>query len=246
MLIKSLQGTAKREVFVEKVVGIIDMGDSLFRRYMSSKYVWCLKKAGAQVCVLEKTSNEEILQKYIEKCDGFLFPGGADIEPALYKTTRTALCGEPNKERDDMEFIFSKMVIESGKPVLFVCRGMQMLNVSLGGTLFQDIKTIQKDKHSDFLKRGKFVHNIEIVEGTRLYDIFRSKTVGVNSIHHQAVDRIGEGLVVSAKSLDGFVEAIEIPEYKFCVGVQWHPEHLGKKDEKSMRLFKSFVDSIKN
>ena len=135
--------------------------------------------------------------------------------------------------------------MKTGKPVLCICRGFQLLNVANGGTLHQDIADIKKCSHSDFLKRAKPIHKVSINENTKLYEIFGKAETGVNSLHHQAVEKAGENLIVSAVSEDGFVEALELKDHNFCIGVQWHPEHMSKKDALQQNLFNQFVSACK-
>lgn len=116
------------------------MGTSLPRRYMQSKYTQCLKNAGAQVNILEPVPTDEAIQRYLAECDGFLFPGGADISPGLYAQTPQPGCGKPNPVRDRFELPLLIAALDAGKSVLCICRGMQLLNVARGGSLLQDIK----------------------------------------------------------------------------------------------------------
>lgn len=227
---------------MKPVIAIPQMGTSLFRKYMKSKYVYSLKCAGAEVCWIELDD----LQKAVEEtltCDGLLLPGGADIEPAMYGQTRDPKCGTPNTLRDTAEPLIFHAFVKTGKPILGICRGMQMLNVCLGGTMLQDISAQQVCKHSDFAARARSTHNCTIEENTRLFTILENKEIAVNSMHHQAVDKPGDGLIVSAISSDGFTEAVELPGHPFCLGVQWHPEHMYRRDKIQRKLFQAFVDA---
>ena len=221
-------------------VAIPQMGTDLFRRYMKSKYVRSLERAGATVRWIELEDTEKAIKEALE-CDGLLLPGGADIEPALYGREREEKCGKPNTIRDKNEVLIFRAFKETKKPVLCICRGFQLLNILCGGTLYQDIADIRKCSHSDFLRRAKAVHKVSVSEGSVLYNIFGKNEVGVNSLHHQAIESVGENLIASAVSEDGFVEAAELMEHPFCLGVQWHPEHMSKKDPLQQRLFDEFV-----
>lgn len=223
---------------MKTVIAIPQMGTDLFRKYMQSKYVKSLERAGAEVRWLELGENTEA---QAAECDGLLLPGGADIEPSLYGRERQEKCGKPNPLRDRAELPLYLDFVKTGKPILCICRGFQLLNVINGGTLHQDIADIKRCNHSDFLKRAKAVHSVTVTEGTRLHGIFGRKDVGVNSLHHQAAENIGEGLTVSAVSEDGFVEALELTDHPFCIGVQWHPEHMSQSDPLQQRLFDEFV-----
>ena len=143
-----------------------------------------------------------------------------------------------------MHCLFNSFV-KTGKPILGICRGFQLINVACGGTLHQDIANIKKCSHSDFLKRAKPIHNVTVTENTLLYKIFGQNEVGVNSLHHQAVENVGENLIVSSVSEDGFVEGLELNKHPFCVAVQWHPEHMSKTYSLQQKLFNEFVKSCK-
>ena len=221
-------------------VAIPQMGTDLFRKYMKSKYVKSLDRAGAQVRWIELDNTEKAVSEALE-CDGLLLPGGADIEPALYGRKREEKCGKPNELRDKNEFVIYNTFVKTNKPVLCICRGFQLLNVACKGTLYQDIEEIQKCKHSDFFKRAKTAHTVTVNENTRLFEIFGKNLVGVNSLHHQAVENVGENLTVSAVSSDGFVEALELNNHPFCIAVQWHPEHMSKNDLLQQKLFNEFI-----
>ena len=223
-------------------IAIPQMGTDLFRKYMKSKYVKSIERAGAKVRWIELDENAV---SNALACDGLLLPGGADIEPSLYGKEREEKCGKPNELRDKYEFHIYNAFIKTKKPVLCICRGFQLLNVTNGGTLYQDIADIKKCSHSDFLKRAKAIHNVTVNEGTALSEIFGNTQVGVNSLHHQAIDEVGKNLVISAVSEDGFVEAIELAEHPFCIGVQWHPEHMSRNDSLQQELFNKFIEKCK-
>lgn len=229
---------------MKTVIAVPQMGSDLFRKYMKSKYVKSLERTGAEVRWIELEDIEKASKEALE-CDGLLLPGGADIEPSLYGRERQEKCGKPNELRDRAEFPIYLAFVKTGKPIFCICRGFQLLNVINGGTLHQDIAEIKKCNHSDFLKRATAVHGVTVTEGTKLYGIFGRKDVGVNSLHHQAVETVGENLTVSAISEDGFIEAVELKDHPFCVGVQWHPEHMSKKDSLQQKLFDEFIKSCR-
>ena len=221
-------------------IAIPQMGTDLFRKYMKSKYVKSLERAGAAVRWIELEDTDKAVAEALA-CDGLLLPGGADIEPALYGREREEKCGKPNELRDKNEFAIFAAFVKTGKPILCICRGFQLLNVACGGTLYQDIADIKKCNHSDFFKRAKPVHNVTVTENTRLFEAFGKNVVGVNSLHHQAVESVGENLTVSAISEDGFIEAVELNDHPFCVAVQWHPEHMSKTHPLQQNLFNQFI-----
>lgn len=228
------------------MIGVPLMGTSFLRKYMQNKYTQCLKNAGATVKILEPIPGSAAIDRYLAECDGFLFPGGADIAPNLYGQDPQPGCGEPNPVRDQFEFPLLNAVLEADRSILCICRGMQLLNVVRGGSLLQDIKPIQKYNHADFSHRAKFTHPVELKKGSLIAGIFGARTIQVNSLHHQAVDRLGDGLVATARSPEGLLEAIEFVDRKgFALGVQWHPEHMAAKDPSQQLIFERFVNACK-
>ncbi len=226
------------------VIAMPQMGNSLFRKYMKSKYVQSIARAGGEVSWIELEDPSGAARKAAE-CDGLLLPGGADVAPELYGEDRSEKCGKPNVLRDAAEPAILREFMKTGKPILAICRGIQIVNVFFGGTLFQDIKDRQQSRHSDFLNRARGTHPVEISRTSKLYEIVQNAQITVNSIHHQAVKTIGKGLVPTAKSPDGFIEALEKPDYGFLVAVQWHPEHLSQKDALQQALFDAFIAACK-
>ncbi len=225
------------------IIAMPEMGNSLFRKYMKSKYIASLERAGAKVKIIP-LEDADAAAKQAVKCDGLLLPGGADINPALYGQSPSEKCGKPNAVRDGAEPKILNEFLKTGKPVLAICRGIQLLNVCLGGTLIQDIKDTQKSKHMDFLSRAHSCHKIAVTKGTKLFDIFKEEEVKVNSLHHQVIDRLGKNLTVSAVSDDGFIEAVELSDYGWCIGVQWHPEHMSRKSRQQQAIFDAFVKEV--
>ena len=226
-------------------IAMPQMGEDLFRKYMKSKYVSSIKRADGEVVWIDIENDEKATENAL-RCDGLLLPGGADVNPALYGQVKDEKCGAPNEKRDNAEPKMLKAFLDAGRPVLAICRGIQIMNVTLGGTLIQDIKDMQKDKHMSFFTRGSHIHNIKIEKDSILFDVFKSERIPVNSMHHQAIDKVADRLKVTAMSEDGFVEAVEIEDYPFCVGVQWHPEHMSKNNAKQQALFNAFVEKCKN
>lgn len=229
---------------MKPVIAIPQPGHDLFRQYMKSKYAFSLWRAGAKVRWIEIQDTEKAIAQMM-RCDGMLLTGGGDIDPKYYGQPRHEKCGEPNALRDAAEFAMLKAFLPTGKPIFGICRGEQVLNVALGGTMLQDISEIQKASHSGFKKRAQCVHSVTIQEGTLVHAIAKTTSLPVNSMHHQAADVPGEGLVVSARSEDGFVEALELPGHPFCLGLQWHPEHLSAKDKLQQSFFDAFVDACR-
>ena len=144
-----------------------------------------------------------------------------------------------------MELSLLPLVMAAKKPVLGICRGIQLLNVGLGGTLYQDIPSqVTREfpiAHKQPFHYVSFSHRVAITPGTRLHTICQADSIGVNSSHHQAIKALANGLVATGKTSDGLIEAVEMPDYPFFVGVQWHPEYLWPEDAAAERLFTFFV-----
>lgn len=229
---------------MKPVIAIPQMGNDLFRKYMKSKYQKSLERAGADVKWIELDDIEKAVAEALS-CDGLLLPGGADINPKMYGEEKSEKCGTPNETRDNAEPVIFREFLKTNKPILAICRGIQLINVCNDGTLFQDIKDEQKCKHMDFFSRAGSIHTVSIDKNSMLYGILESDKINVNSMHHQAINKVGEGFIVSAQSEDGFTEAIELQNHPFCIGVQWHPEHMSKKSAEQRKIFSFFVSACK-
>ncbi len=204
-----------------------------------SKYMESLARAGAGMRWVELSDPEQTVQDALT-CDGLLLPGGGDMDPKFYGQARIPACGEPNLLRDAAEPLLLRAFLAADKPVLGICRGIQVMNAVLGGDLYQDIKPFEHLPHNDLWTK---VHTVTVRRGTLLSRILGQDTVLVNSQHHQAVDRVAPGFTLAALSEDGIVEAIEKPDARFCLGVQWHPEWLSDADPAMQSLFDAFVNA---
>ena len=204
-----------------------------------SKYIESLARAGAEMRWVELSDPEQAVQDALT-CDGLLLPGGGDMDPKFYGQARIPACGEPNLLRDAAEPLLLRAFLAADKPVLGICRGIQVMNAVLGGDLYQDIKPFEHLPHNDHWAK---VHTVTVRRGTLLSRILGQDTVLVNSQHHQAVDRVAPGFTLAALSEDGIVEAIEKPDAGFCLGVQWHPEWLSDADPAMQGLFDAFVNA---
>ena len=204
-----------------------------------SKYIESLARAGAGMRWVELSDPEQAVQDALT-CDGLLLPGGGDMDPKFYGQARIPACGEPNLLRDAAEPLLLRAFLAADKPVLGICRGIQVMNAVLGGDLYQDIKPFEHLPHNGHWAK---VHTVTVRRGTLLSRILGQDTVLVNSQHHQAVDQVAPGFTLAALSEDGIVEAIEKPDAGFCLGVQWHPEWLSDADPAMQGLFDAFVNA---
>lgn len=218
---------------------------------MSQRYVDVLVRAGATpwlVPLLE--GNEATLRQIYERLDGLFLPGGVDMHPSTYGEEPTPLCGHTDAARDWTELLFVRWALGDGKPVLAVCRGAQVLNVAVGGSLYQDVGAQHPDaiKHDHFplngRRRDELAHEVEIAPGSRLHRLLGAETLPVNSMHHQGIARLAPGLRAVATSPDGLIEGVEGGSNgQFVLGVQWHPEDLIDVDPRMRRLFDAFLDA---
>ena len=185
---------------------------------------------------------KNLIKQYVELCDGFIFPGGEyDIDPSYYNAERDPKTSISKNIRTNFEISLMRAVLKNNKPMLGVCAGEQLLNIILGGTLYQDINSsIKTDiEHRPGEETEKNRHYISIEKGSLLYKIVGKDSYKINSHHHQAVRKVGTGLRVSAVAPDGVIEAIEHPKYNFCLGVEWHPEY--EKNKEDSKIIKALV-----
>lgn len=225
------------------LVPLVDTGrESL---WMLPGYMDGIREAGGLPIMLPLDDEESDVAQMAAMCDGILFTGGHDVSPELYDETDEGLCGEIIPARDAMETKLLKAALEKDMAVLGICRGLQFLNVSLGGTLFQDIPA-QCPSEVDHHQPAPYhlpIHPVTV--SGPLAEAVGAEKLMVNSCHHQAIRDLAPGLEVMAQAPDGLVEAIRLPGKKFVWAVQWHPEFMQKADEPSKAIFRSFVDGCK-
>ncbi len=209
-------------------------------------YSEAVRRSGALPVILPMTDDEETLLGFFDNVAGVVFTGGADVSPSLYGQETLPVCGATEPLRDSMEMFLLRRCLETGKPFLAICRGFELFNIALGGTLYQDIETQRPESlfHPCYDTPAEQVHDVSIVPGTQLMDIEQAETVRVNSRHHQGVCDVGSGLIISARASDGLVEGLELPGHPFAVGVQWHPETLSSFAPEAQRIFNAFTDAV--
>lgn len=233
---------------MKPLIGVVSLYDEKKESFwMLPGYVQGLEQAGAAPLMLPLTENREELSRFAGICDGFLFPGGHDVDPSLYGTEKSALCGDLCPERDGMERLFFPMALETGKPLLGICRGIQLFNVMLGGTLYQDLPTERPGpvEHHGQPPYDQVIHTVAIEPDSPLFQAVETVQMGVNSYHHQGIKDLGKGLRAAAWSDDGLIEAVFLPEHPFALAVQWHPEFSYRTDENSRKILKKFVEACK-
>jgi putative glutamine amidotransferase len=189
--------------------------------------------------------NPEMTLETLPLCDGIILSGGEDVDPQCYGQDPHPQLGPTFPERDSVEIAIVNYAIEHNIPLLAICRGVQILNVALGGTLIQDIPSQIKEpiKHGQIVDRSRDTHWVTICKGSKLFQIIGNDRVRVNSLHHQALDIISNDLHVVAQSSDGIIEAVEYirEPTTFTVGVQWHPESMASTNIHMNNLFAEFI-----
>jgi len=209
-------------------------------------YMRGLEEAGVVPIILPLTDSEATLKRTVGIVDGFLFTGGQDVDPKRYGEEKSDRCGEICDVRDRMEtYLFREGVLSQNMPALGICRGIQFINVVLGGSLYQDIPTELSGALEHSMKPPYDVpaHAVSVLPDSPLYQLVGKERLDVNSCHHQGIKKLGDGLQVMAVADDGLIEAVYMPDRAFVWAVQWHPEK-SLCDEDSRKIFASFVENV--
>lgn len=226
------------------LIGLVPLMDYQKDSYwMLPGYMQGLEQAGALPVMLPLTDDPQALSQLADTCDGFLFTGGQDVNPALYGARREEVCGELSPRRDAMEARLLALARAQDKPVLGICRGLQFLNAALGGTLWQDLPTQCPSPvcHRQPAPYDRPIHTVALLPGSPLAALLGKETLAVNSCHHQAVRTLAPGLAPMAAAPDGIVEAAWEPGKRFVWAVQWHPEFSHRTDADSRAILKAFA-----
>lgn len=212
------------------------------RIYVNKDYVDAVNKAGGVPLLLPPVEDAETVCRYVRLCDGFILSGGGDINPALYGEIPHPKLEEFHSTLDRSQWLLTQEILRADKPLLAVCRGVQLLNVVQGGSLWQDISAIDHPVmlHSQFSPRGDLFHPVDIAQDSILHRLFGDKLV-VNSFHHQCLKDPGKGLEITATAPDGIIEAVEMPDHRFVIGIQWHPEMLLTASDTMLPLFRQLM-----
>ena len=228
---------------MKPVIGIVSCGYMNQRQFVPQTYLHTVEHFGGTPVILPCTQDEEAYFCYGRQCDGFLFCGGDDITPLLFGEELMTDRGTTDLHTDRFHIRLMQYLLTLRLPVLAVCRGMQALNIALGGTIFQDI-SLRRSTSLNHMQlsseRSDPCHRITVIEDSMLSGIF-SKSEYVNSFHHQCVHQLGKHLKISAVASDGIIEAIESDNLPFVVGVQWHPECMYHTSRKMRNLFFAFM-----
>lgn len=233
---------------MKPIIGIVasvdnDLTSSLQRHYISS-----IEKAGGFPLVIPYTSDERYINDLISISNGIMLTGGVDVCPETYNETKKPYCENGCKARDEYELYIFEKALDSFKPILAICRGAQLINVALGGTLYQDIPSEYPNAicHNQGADKFSYSHEVNILDGTPLFDMLNQERIKINSFHHQCIKDMGRLIEPMALADDGIIEAYYIPSYRYLRAYQWHPERLYEIDENNLKIFEDFVNECKN
>lgn len=211
------------------------------RSGVNAAYLRAVVAAGGAPSILAPLASVPAVPALLDGVDALLLSGGADIDPRHYRAVPHPALGAIEAERDAFEFALFAEARRRGLPVLAICRGLQLVNIALGGTLWQDLPT-ERAPHLQSAKRTDRVHPVEVAPGTRLREALEAEVVRVNSFHHQAIRDLAPGLVATARTPDGLIEGIESEEGSWLLGVQWHPEEFwAEPTSPDLGLFRALI-----
>lgn len=215
--------------------------------WSNKAYHYAIEKSAGVPIGLFNSADSKKIAEYLEMVDGVLFTGGADIRAKYYRQKQHHTTSPSGLERDGFELKLLRAVLKLKKPVFCICRGHQVLNTYLKGTLYQDLSLFPAATlaHSDSNQTAKVFHEVELVKESLLFDIIKRGKITVNSSHHQFVKDLGKGLRASAAAPDGVLEGMELANYPFLISVQWHPERIWDYSH-SRKLFRAFISQAGN
>ena len=222
----------------------------VIRHYVSQSYTRALSASGAIPVLIPNDLDEDAVRTIYERVDGVLLTGGGDVAPQHFGAAASNLILSVDDGRDQTEFWLSRWAYEQDKPLLAICRGIQAMNVALGGSLVIDVPTMvgpeipHHFKQSPGSGRSTLLHEVQLTPGTVIGDICQSDQIQVNSIHHQAIEKVASGLQPTACAPDGVIEGAEAAGARFFMGVQWHPEEIFDITPETPALFRAFTAAL--
>jgi putative glutamine amidotransferase len=219
---------------------------------LGSPYLAALEHLGGTPLLVTPAHDDGSIARLIDLADGLMLTGGEDVDPACYGQEPHAKLGAVNRARDRMEMAALERALERGIPVLAICRGIQLLNVALGGTLFQDLPSERAEGiiHEQDAPINERWHGARVAEGSRLAQIFGATDLFINSFHHQGINVLADRLHPTVWAEDGLIEGVEGKDHPWMIGVQWHPERgeaetRGDRRHPDNRLFWAFLDAAR-
>ncbi len=235
----------------DPLVGVttsITVGQTPERAYVNSAYLHAVQQAGGVPVLLPPQLSKASLERLVRGLDALLLTGGGDVDPATFGEAPHPTLYEVAPARDALETQVTLIALEKKTPLLAICRGIQVLNVVLGGSLHQDVATEPgtQIQHSQKEAREQTTHKVTVTPRSRLGRVLGAEDLEVNSFHHQVIKSLGRGLVPVAWAPDKLVEGVELDDdSQFVLGVQWHPEHLVGNSEPARRLFSALVTAAR-
>lgn len=216
---------------------------------ISHEYVHAVALGGGAPVIIPPYLEETTLRAVFDRLDGLVLSGGGDVSPTEYGEQDGGLLWSVDEQRDRSELLLARWAVAEARPLLAICRGIQVLNVATGGKLIQDIPTQVPDALTHSTLAGRplpdIVHTVKVTAKSRLASLVGSGALEVNSAHHQAVETAGEGLCITARAPDGVIEGLEAPDHPFCLGVQWHPEVMVDPVPKMRHLFEGLIEAAR-
>ena len=233
---------------MKPIIGVFAEIDNEFNTRVQNPYIHAIERSAGIPILFPYVRDGETIERIVDICDGFFFTGGADIDPKRYGEEATESIGDIQEYRDEFEFRVFQKAIKTSKPILAICRGAQLVNVALGGTLYQDISTEVHTKISHRQREPKFSssHDVRIIIDTPLYEMMGTEQIKANSFHHQAIKALGKGLEIMAVAEDGIIEAVYSSERQYLRAYQWHPERLFETNTQNRIIFEDFIHACKS
>ncbi len=210
-------------------------------------YMDGIAQAGGVPIILPLNADDADIERLFRIIDGLLLTGGPDMDPSFYGEAKDEKCGEIDAMRDAVEQKYFNKAMSLDMPVFGICRGLQVINILMGGTLYQDLPTQftspNAENHRQTASRDTLTHKVTLVQSSPLYALLEAEKLPVNSFHHQGVRQLAPGLLPAAIAEDGLVEALYAPHKSFVQAVQWHPECCFETDEPSRKIFRAFINA---
>ncbi len=228
---------------MKPIIGVLAEVDLEQNTKVQNGYIRAIEESGGIPILLPYVKDTDTMERFVSLCDGFFFTGGADIDPQRYGEEPKNTCGRIQYARDELEFAVIQIVNKTSKPLLAVCRGAQLVNIALGGTLYQDIPSEINTQisHKQTEPKNSPSHDVQILKSTPLFELMKKTEMTANSFHHQAIKKLGEGLQIMAVADDGIVEAFCLSGERYLRAYQWHPERLYGTDIDNRLIFDDFI-----
>ncbi|MCI5839329.1 MAG: gamma-glutamyl-gamma-aminobutyrate hydrolase family protein [Peptoniphilaceae bacterium] len=214
--------------------------------YVNEDYVDSVIKAGGIPFILPVVDNKKVIENYISRIDGLILTGGNDVNPLLYNEEPKVKLESIYEKRDYFEFLLLEYALKKEIPILGICRGLQLINVFFGGSLYQDLSYDKNSyvKHNQKNNPTQKTHTVKLKNNSKIYNVFKKEIITVNSFHHQIINKLAEEFEVTAQAKDGVIECIESKHHDFLMAIQWHPEMLHNEDFANEKIFVEFLNAI--